>query len=162
VDLAVTLSVVALLVSLGSAVFAKRGADETRLLRQIEADRRHDERVPALSAHVEDVGPGQWHRLWLVLESAEPVDSVVAEIIDGPDVCFADGQTGVEPGIGRTLLASWGSLTIGTKDAAWRVVIGPTAPKQIRLHATCRIGNDAWPVLLTVPLPSPSAVDNVW
>ena len=90
----------ALLVSVGSAVFAKRGADETRALRAIESQRRHTERSPALGAQVEEMNveeeanQGQWHRLWLILETSETLDSVHAEILDEPDVWFADGQRG--------------------------------------------------------------------
>jgi hypothetical protein len=97
---------------------------------------------------------GQWYRIWLALETEESIDSVEVEIIDGKDVYFGDGQTGVEPGVGRTKSARWSRMTMGTKDAAWRVVVGPGAPDQMRLHLTSKIGDENWQVLLTVPLPS--------
>ena len=159
----------ALLVSLGSAVFAKRGADETRALRAIESQRRHTERSPALNAQVEQMNveeqsnQGQWHRLWLILETSEPLDSMSAEILDEPDVWFADGQTGVQPGVGPTRTASWGALPVGKREAAWRLVVGKAAPPSMRLLLTCSIGDHEWPVLLTVDLPATYDVANsVW
>lgn len=159
----------ALLVSVGSAVFAKRGADETRALRAIESQRRHTERSPALGAQVDEMNveeesnQGQWHRLWLVLETPEPLDSVNAEILDEPDVWFADGQTGVQPSVGRTRTAIWGALPVGKREACWRIAIGKSAPHNMRLLLTCSIGDDEWPVLLTVDLPSTYDVANsVW
>lgn len=159
----------ALVVSIGSAVFAKRSADEARALRAIESQRRHTERSPAFDAQVEEMSveeesnQGQWHRLWLVLETSEPLDSVRAEILDEPDVWFADGQTGVQPGVGRTRTAIWGAVPVGKRDAAWRIAIGKRAPQSMRLLLTCAIGDDEWPLLLTVDLPSTYDVANsVW
>jgi hypothetical protein len=117
-DLAIGLSAVAVVVSVVSALYAKRVADETKELRKIESDRRHNERTPTFSAEIEEMNAGQWYRMWLALETEESIDSVEVEIIDGKDVYFGDGQTGVEPGVGRTKSARWGRMTMGTKDAA--------------------------------------------
>ena len=144
----------ALVVSIGSAVFAKRSADETQALRAIESQRRHTERTPALDALVEEMNQGQWHRLWLILGSSESLDSVRADILDDPDVWFSDGQNGVEPGLGRTRTATWGTIPVGKREAAWRVAFGKAAPNSLRLLLTCSIGSDEWLVLRTVDLPS--------
>jgi hypothetical protein len=153
-NLAVPLSSLAILIAAASAVFTKSGRDETRQLRRIEDDRRHDERRPALHAELEDVDGGEWHRLWLVLESSEPLDSVGVEILDKADVSFADDQMGVKLGAGPTTVAAWNGLPVGVKEAAWRVVIGRDAPESIRLRTTPSIGGESWLVLLTVPVPS--------
>jgi|GEM_PF-5970353 hypothetical protein len=150
----VLVSALALVVSIGSAVYAKRGADETRELRAIESQRRHDERTPRLDAQIETLNEGQWHKLWLILQSAESLDAFKVDILDDPDVWFGDGQTGVEPGVGRTRTANWGALPIGKREAALRVVIGNKAPGEMRLLVTCTIGDDRWPVVCTVDLPS--------
>lgn len=106
---------------------------------------------------------GQWHRLWLILKTSEPLDSVRADILDEPDVWFADGQTGVQPGVGRTRTAIWGGLSVGKREAAWRIAIGKAAPHSMPLLLACSIGDDEWPVLLTVDLPSTYDVANsVW
>ncbi|OIQ94660.1 hypothetical protein GALL_233180 [mine drainage metagenome] len=162
-DLAIGLSAVAVVVSIGSALFAKRAADETKELRKIESERRHTERTPMFGTEIEEVSSGQWYRMWLTLEKEESIDSVEVEIIDGNDVYFGDGQTGVDPGVGRTKSARWGQMTIGTKEVAWRVVVGPDAATQMRLRVTSTIGDENWRVLLTVPLPSTYDVaQSVW
>lgn len=59
-----------------------------------------------LDAQVEEMNveeksnQGQWHRLWLIPETSEPLDFVSAEILDEPDVRFADEQNRVQPGVG--------------------------------------------------------------
>jgi hypothetical protein len=160
---AVLIAALALVVSLGSVVFAKRSVDEARVMRTIESQRRHAERTPALDAQVDEMNHGQWHCLWLILTTAEPLDSVRADILDEPDVWFADGQTGVQPGVGRTRRAFWGALPVGKREAAWRIAIDKTAPHSIRLLLTCSIGHEEWPIVLTVDLPSTYNVANsVW
>jgi hypothetical protein len=163
VDLGIALSAVAVVVSASSALYAKQAADETKKLRKIESDRRHNERTPTFRAEIEAMNAGQWYRMWLALETDEPVDGVEVEITDGKDVYFGDGQTGVEPGVGRTRSARWGRMTMGTKDAAWRIVVGPKAPIEMRLRVTSAIGVENWQVLLTVPLPATRDVaESVW
>ena len=160
---AVLIAGLAFVVSLGSVVFAKRSVDEARAMRTIESQRRHAERTPALDAQVEEMNQGQWHRLWLILETSEPLDSVRADILDEPDVWFADGQTGVQPGVGRTRTAIWGAIPVGKREAAWRIAVGKAAPHSMRLLLTCSIEDDEWPVLLAVDLPSTYDVANsVW
>lgn len=150
-----------MLVSIGSVLFAKRAVDEARALREIESGRRHDERAPTFRAEIEDM-KGR-HRMWLVLETGEPIASAKVDITDGGDVYFTDSQTGVEPGVGRTKSAQWGRMTIGTKDAAWRVAIGPDASDQMCLRGTSTIGDESWQVLQTVPLPSTANVaEQIW
>jgi len=152
VDLAaIIIASLALVVSIGSAMVAKRSADESRA---IELQRRHTERLPVVIAEIEEMNQGQWHRLWLVLKSFEPLDSIRVEILDDIDVLFGDGQTGVEPGVGRTRIATWGKLPVGKREAAWRVAIGKAAPESMRLLLTCAIEGDEWPVQQTVDLPS--------
>jgi len=175
---AVLIAGLALVVSLGSVVFAKRSVDEARAMRAIESQRRHAERSPSLDGQVEEMNQGQWHRLWLNLKTSEPLDSVRADILDEPDVWFADGQTGVQPGVGRTRTAIWGGLSVGKREAAWRIAIGKAAPHSMpllhdllhrrlsksritRVHQTG--AGPEWPVLLTVDLPSTYDVANsVW
>lgn len=99
----VVIAVLALAVSIGSVLFTKRSADETSALRTIESQRWQAERCPVLGVVIEEMNQGQWHRLWVTLESSEPLDSIRANILDDPEVWFADGQTGVQPDVGRLM-----------------------------------------------------------
>src|SRR5690242_12372204 len=92
------IALVALIVSLVSAGFAGWQAVETRRVRQIERDRRHEERTPQFRLQVESMNDGQWHRLWLVLTSPEALDSLSVTILDPQLLWFPAGQTGVQPG----------------------------------------------------------------
>lgn len=160
---AVLIAGLALVVSIGSVVFARRSVDEARAMHVIESQRRHAERSPALHAHVEEMNQGQWHRLWLILESSESLDFVRADILDEPDVWFADEQSGVQQGVGRTRAATWGTIPVGKREAAWRIAVGEAAPDSMRLLLTCSIGSDQWPVLLTVDLPATyDVLKSVW
>lgn len=134
-ELAVVIGVLALVVSIGSVLFTKRSADETSALRTIESQRWQAERCPVLGVVIAEMNQGQCPRPWVTLESSEPLDSIRANILDNPEVWFADGQTGVQPGVGRTHEAAWGRLPFGKREAAWRPDFGDT-PDSIRLLLT--------------------------
>ena len=104
--LAIVVSVLAVLVAGASARYSRQQAEDTRRLARLEAERRREERTPRLVGEIESMNSGGWHRLWLRLESAEPLAHVHAEIIEGRGMSFTSGQHGVEPNGSQPLLAT--------------------------------------------------------
>jgi hypothetical protein len=155
---ALVVSVVALILSGGSVVYARLQGVESRRLRQIESSRRHDELTPVLLGEVESVNGGSWFRLWLSLLSATPLLALELEIVEGPGVSFTSGQDGVAPMTVQPLRAVYDlphSLRQGDRHA-WRIAFDPmTGPSRMRLRVNCHGEDDAggpvsWPVLVDV------------
>lgn len=146
------LAVVALVVSVASAVFTGWQAVETRRVRQIEGERRHEERTPTFRVEVEPVNDGQWHRLWVVLTSAEALDSLAVTILDPQLVWFPSGQAGVEPGP-DSKHGSWGHVEPGLRDVAFRIEWEDDDTHVARIALRSKRGAEMWHVQAEVDLP---------
>jgi hypothetical protein len=115
----VTSNVIAFVALIVSLVSAGWQAVETRRVRQIERDRRQEQRSPQFRRQVESMNDGRWHRLWVVLSSPEALDSLSVKILDTQLLWFPAGQTGVQPGP-DSKHASWGHVEPGVRDVALR------------------------------------------
>lgn len=146
-------AVVALLVSVASAVFARRQAVETRRLREIEQRRHHGERRPSFNLEVEAVNDGQWHRLWVILTTPEALDSLEVTILDPQLIWFRSGQRGVEPGLDRKV-AAWGSVEPGVRTVAWRIASEDDDGHCVRLGIRATQGAESWSLQEEVELPA--------
>jgi hypothetical protein len=94
---AFVLSALALIVAGVSAAYARVQGVETRELRRIEDGRRHEERAPKLTGEVEAVNNGDWHRLWLTLETPTSLERLEVHIVEGEGLSFTPGTNGVAP-----------------------------------------------------------------
>src|SRR5687767_1144257 len=92
---ALIVSIVAILISLGSIVYARQQAQANKKIAQIEQDRRHEERTPRFTAWVEDMG--SWKRLWLRLESSKALTRLAGTLVEAEGVSFTHSQNGVDP-----------------------------------------------------------------
>lgn len=151
--ISIVIAIVALVVSVASAVFAGWQAVEARRVRQIEAERRHEERIPTFRLEVEPVNGGQWHRLWVVLTSAEALDSLAVTILGPHLVWFPSNQKGVEPGP-DSKLGSWGRVDPGVRDVAFRVECEDDDSHTVRLALRGMRGVERWDVQAEVELPA--------
>ncbi len=147
------IAIVALVVSVASAVFAGWQAVETRRVRQIEGGRRHEERTPTFRVGVEPLNDGQWHRVWVILTSAEALDSLAVTILDPQHAWFPSGQAGVEPGP-DSKHASWGHVAPGVRDVAFRVQWDHDDSHVVRLALRSKRGAERWGVQAEVELPA--------
>lgn len=151
---ALLVSILALLVAGLSALYTRKQANEAEATRRIEQDRRHDERQPHLRARVEPVSNGAWCRLWLELESAEPVTATTVEIL-GSSITFPSNQQGVASGDQAPLIAtSEGQSPLSqASPLCWRVLVDEGQEAQERLLVTCHRGEERWQSVLSVDLP---------
>lgn len=147
------IAIVALIVSVASAVFACWQAVEARRVRQIEGGRRHEERTPTFHVEVERVNGGQWHRLWVILTSGEALDSLAVTILDPQLAWFPSGQAGVEPGP-DSKHASWGHVAPGVRDVAFRVEWEDDDSHLLRLALRSTRAAETWDVHSEVELPA--------
>lgn len=144
---ALIVSVLALLVSGGAVVYARRAS-------QNDDARRHEERKPELLSGIKSMNGGSAHLLSLVLQSSEPLTGLVAEILDGRGIAFTASQDGVPPG-GPSERAEWpGGLAVGER-AAWRIDVPKDRLRgKFRLRVTCHRTDDSWTVLLPMRAPA--------
>jgi hypothetical protein len=147
------IAIVALVVSLASAGLVGWQAVEARRVRQIEDGRRHQERTPTFHVEVEPVNGGQWHRLWIILTSAQAVDSLTVTILDPQLAWFSSDQTGVEPGP-DSKDASWGPVAPGVRDVAFRVEWEGDESHLARLSLRSTRGIENWTTQAEVELPA--------
>lgn len=101
------ISVLALLVSVLSARYSRAQAVAAEAAARMEAARRHEESKPVLSAEIEPVNDGGWHRLVLTLDGPRPLDQLDVEIVEGLGATFTSGQFGVAPMGAEPLRASY-------------------------------------------------------
>ncbi|MCK9895223.1 hypothetical protein [Frankia sp. AgB32] len=144
---ALIVSIISLVVAIGSTVYARQVA-------RIEQERRKDERIPTLVGETERVN-GTWCRLRLQLTSDWPLAGIVAEIVEGDGVSFTPSQNGVEPGAQSPITtARWEALGQGD-SAVWRIELAETWSTKIRLRVGCR-GEDGreWSVSVEVKTPN--------
>ena len=129
--------------SAGSAEAAQRSADAAQDVAGIERERRHEERRPRLSGHVENVD-GSWRRLWVILESAEPLTGLEVTLRPGQRAEFGPGMHGVAGAAGREALSAFAcdahgnpaALTLDER-AVWTIYVAPEHAEPLLLDATC-------------------------
>lgn len=143
---ALIVSIISLLVAIGSTVYARKVAG-------IETERRRDERIPTLIGETERVNEA-WYRLSLRLTSAWPLASLTAEIVEGDGVSFTPSQNGVSAGAPSPIrTARWGALGQGD-PAVWRIQLAETWSETIRLRVECCGGDGReWTVSVEVDTP---------
>ncbi|WP_439377492.1 hypothetical protein [Amycolatopsis lexingtonensis] len=99
---AFVISVLAMIASGGSALYARRQAkagevqaEAASAQARIEGERRHRELTPELVAEVEN--RGGWYRLRLDIGKSQPLTRIEAHILEGVGVQFRQGIDGVPP-----------------------------------------------------------------
>jgi hypothetical protein len=156
---AFAISLVALVVSLGSGVFTGIQAAEARTVRKIEAARRRDELTPQLVGDVEDMGG--WHRLGLALQTSTPLTRLEVQILGDEAVFFTTGTQGVAPMTAQPREAVYDlehPLAQGQRYT-WALEYDPlTGPDELQVRATCYApdhnGRDiSWQVLIQIDMP---------
>jgi hypothetical protein len=149
---ALIISILALAVALASTAYTRKQASEAERIRIIEDARRHEERQPVLRGWIESVNGGGWHRLWLQLESSEPLSRLKAEITADVGVLFTPSQTGVDHR-GYSNNAAWDRPLDTGACACWRVELAEDRAERLQLRVTCSRGEDLWTVLVVVDVP---------
>lgn len=143
---ALLISFVSLAVAIGSFVYTRRRDHRDR-------DRRREERGPCFLGGIEPMNDGAWHRLWLELNSTEPLTSLMAELVRGAGVAFTSGQDGVDPA-GPPTTARWDAPLAAGHRATWRVALEEDdRAKETLVRATCWRGKESWTVLVMVQVP---------
>jgi hypothetical protein len=150
--------------SAGSAEAARRSADAAADVARIERERRHEERRPRLSGHVENVD-GSWRRLWVVLESAEPLTGLEVALRPGQRAEFGPGMHGVAGGPGREALSAFACDARGDpagltmyERAVWTIYVAPEHADPLLLDATCHGGpGERWDHVLIEARTEPGA-----
>lgn len=128
--------------SAGSAEAARRSADAAADVASIERERRHQERRPRLSGHVENID-GSWRRLWVVLESVEPLTGLEVALRPGQRAEFGPGMHGVAGAPGREALSAFACDAHGNpagltmhERAVWTIYVAPEHADPLMLDAT--------------------------
>lgn len=143
--LTLVISVIALVVAIGSWEYARRRD-------QRDAARWHKEQTPTLTGGVSVYPDDRRHRLWLKLRDGDPLTGLSVEITTvHPQVSFEPNQEGV-PG-GRSIRAeSDKQLTVGGL-IAWRIEMPERyRPDSLELLVTCRRPRQEWQVPVTAPV----------
>ncbi len=120
----------ALVIAIGSWEFTRR-----RDVR--DEERRHDEREPKIHGDTEPMSGGGWYRLWIELDSSEPLSGLSVLLPDKPEVLvFPDSQDGVELGAPRKT-AEWAKPLEGGQRTMWRIETGEWGNETVRIWVTC-------------------------
>ncbi|KJE23706.1 hypothetical protein FF36_01891 [Frankia torreyi] len=143
-------SIISLLVAVGSAVYARQVA-------RIERERRRDERQPTFSGTIEmepeSVG-GWYSHLHLRLESPWPLTRLTASVIEGHGVEFTPDQDSIDPSSSvPRLRVQHGALRTGDQTD-WLVRVLEDRSERICLRVIC--GDDArrqWETTVYVTTP---------
>ena len=94
---------------------------------------------------------GHWWRLWLELDSTEPLTGLTIRVPDEPAWTFTPGQDGVPTSGGK--VAQWKRLERGG-HAFWRVDLH-NDHGNARTQVTCRRGKETWTVPVDVEMAAP-------
>ncbi|MEP6527165.1 MAG: hypothetical protein ABJA86_08370 [Nocardioidaceae bacterium] len=150
---ALAVSTLALIVAGISAYFTWKQAAIARASLGVDEQRRADERVPSLSAEIETV-KDSWHRLRITLDSAWPLASLQAAIVEGDGVSFTSSQAGVDPSASAPILDAE-ARSLGPGDAAiWRVQLDEERSPTVRLSIWCSDAEDRrWTLSRVVDVP---------
>jgi hypothetical protein len=144
---ALVISILALVVAVAGAWYARQQARAARASSEIDTARRHDERAPTFSAEVEDAdaddatAPERW-ALCLRLTSQWPVSRLEAEISEGHGVAFTGHGT-----------------MVTARDVAhdhrltWLLNVADDHSDETRLRLTCYQGPSKWIVSTTFSVP---------
>jgi hypothetical protein len=155
-------SVVAIVISLFSVKYTRAQAAEAKKVRLIEAERRHQEREPVLTAEVEPVNDGAWFQLWLTSGSPTVLHRVEARLLDRDVASFTSGQDGVAPMNAQPQDAShdFPEGFLAGDRCCWRIQPGEHADvgTVVRVRVRCH-GRDpdaahvGWTVLVQAEIP---------
>jgi len=168
---ALGISVIALVIAVASAKYTRDQAVESRKMRQIEAERRHQERTPEFAAEVEPVNDGAWFRLWLTLDGATPLHRIEAHLLDPEGASFTTGQDGVAAGNARPqdAVGDFPDGLLSGDRHCWRIELGkdPSAGTTVRVRVRCHGRNAdgdpvAWTVLAQADVPRYGAPQVRW
>ena len=160
VAVADTLAAAALVVSVVSVRYVRRGVRAAERTDNREAARRHDELAPQFAAMVEAVNDNQLYRLVLSLTSPRPLTFVQIQIPERSGVSFTIGQNGVVPGTRPPVLvaeamdrpddnATGRSGTPGMRPgeaARWQIDLHEKRPLRTALTIIARAGREEWTV----------------
>ncbi|MGW7535713.1 hypothetical protein [Amycolatopsis sp. NPDC054798] len=166
---AFVVSVVALLASGLSALYARRQATAAEQTAKVEAARRHEEERPNISDG-EIQRPGNWYRLYFRLVHTLPLRKVIAEIVDTKGVSFRQGVNGVPPlRSGKAITAFYtpdfaeipGKESLVAGDGLyWVIELDENPDDKLQIRLTCIAdGGREWVMHREVEVPS---IPKVW
>ncbi|MFJ6671729.1 hypothetical protein ACIQMJ_11530 [Actinosynnema sp. NPDC091369] len=150
---AFVVSVVALLLSLVSIMYTRQQAHAGKQVARIEAERRLEERTPKFTAWVESMGG--WQRLWLRLETSEPLTRLVCTLVEAKGVSFTHSQNGVDPSSPAPIKnASWDKVLEHGESACWSVAFedNRTDKPTLRIRCYAEDGSE-WSVTISFEIP---------
>jgi hypothetical protein len=163
-------ALLALVIALASAVYARRQAAASEGVLSIERQRRLDERRPRFSGAVERIEQGAV-RLVVTLESNEALSKAEFNIAPGQGISFDRNELGVhsvEPGdVPRSAFSySLRGEPIGMKprsSMAWKVNLAQHHTDSLRLEVACSdFAGERWDsVLIEAPV-EPDITKTVW
>jgi hypothetical protein len=151
-------ALLALVIALASAAYARRQAAASEGVLSIEQQRRLDERRPRFSGAVERIEQGVV-RLVVTLESDEALSKAEFNIVPGQGISFDRNELGVHPvesgGVSRVAF-SYGlrpaGEPIGMKprsSMAWKVKLAENHVDTLRLEVACSdLAGEQWDSIL--------------
>jgi hypothetical protein len=165
---AFVISVLAMLASGGSALYARRQAkagevqaEAASAQARIEGERRHRELTPELAAEVEH--RGGWYRLRLDIRNSQPLTRIDAHIVEGDGVQFRQGIDGVPPQRVVPVLDAYylpefnapGKAELVEGEAAfWVLELENERSDNLRLRCKCvSSSGETWNVVSNAKLP---------
>lgn len=151
---ALIVSILALLVALKSAFYARKQAG-------MAARAREQAETPGFNSAIEIENPGSdtnWYVLRLTLATQWPVTGLQIAIIDGTGVEFTPSQAGVDNSSVPILAAEWDNLGPGD-TAVWRVRLAESPSITVRMRIICK-GRDnfSWAIPIEVAVPRESRI----
>jgi hypothetical protein len=149
---ALIVSILSVIFTGGGLIYAHQQADSARKTADLEAARRHEERTPRLHGGIEPMNSGGWYRLWLELDSTEPLSGLVATLPADKGLAFPPSQDGVALG-GPSLTATHEGQVQGGSRAAWRIELAEKRARKVRVTVVCKRASEEWRLLVDTDVP---------